>query len=353
MKRLAIIGLGAATRQIHLPAYSQLSGRVTLVGGCDTDVTARSLLQKESSVPVFDRPLEMIAATRPEIVAVCTPPAFHEEHSLMALEAGCHVFCEKPFTDNLAEADTVIQAADDARRFVVINNQFPLMRIYQAAKAMIGTAEFGRLLFIQAFQTVRPTAITEAGWRGEMARRVCFEFGVHVFELVRFFFDREPARVFAHMPRIRPQSKSDDLSVISLEFDDGRAASIILNRIGKGPDRYLELTLDGEEASIHTSIGGVASIELGLNTRARKPFAKVRLAKGGLATWQKGNQSRIIAREGINPFAAATAVHLGALIDAVESGKEPAGSARDNRKTLALALAAYESAEKSRWVDVV
>jgi predicted dehydrogenase len=294
----------------------------------------------------------MIAATKPEIVAVCTPPHFHEEHSLIALEAGCHVFCEKPFTDNLAEADKVIRAAEDARRFVVINNQFPSMRIYQAAKRMIGTADFGRLLFIQGLQTVRPTTVTEAGWRGELSRRVCFEFGVHVFELIRFFFEREPARVFAHMPRIRPQSKSDDLSIISLEFDDGRAASVILNRIGKGPDRYLELTLDGEEASIHTSIGGVASLELGLNPRARRPFTKLRIAKGGIATWQKGNESRVIAREGINPFAAATAVHLGALIDAVESGKEPAGSARDNRKTLALALAAYESAESGRWVDL-
>src|SRR6516165_98080 len=149
MKRLAVIGLGAATRHIHLPAYSRLSTRLTLVGGCDTDLAARSMLQKRSSVPVFDRPLEMIAATKPEIVAVCTPPHFHEEHSLIALEAGCHVFCEKPFTDNLAEADKVIRAAEDARRFVVINNQFPSMRIYQAAKRMIGTADFGRLLFIQ------------------------------------------------------------------------------------------------------------------------------------------------------------------------------------------------------------
>ena len=185
-----------------------------------------------------------------------------------------------------------------------------------------------------------------------MSRRVCFEFGVHVFELVRFFFGCEPVRIFAHMPRIKAGSKSDDLSVISMEFEDGRAASIILNRVSKGPDRYLELTLDGEEASIHTSIGGSASIEFGMNTRLRRPFAKLRLAKGGLATWQRGNESRIIAREGLNPFAAATAVHLGALIDALETGKEPTGSARDNRKTLALALAAYESAEKGCWVDI-
>jgi predicted dehydrogenase len=268
----------------------------------------------------------------------------------MALEAGCHVFCEKPFTDNLAEADTVIQAADDARRFVVINNQFPLMRIYQAAKAMIGTAEFGRLLFIQAFQTVRPTAITEAGWRGEMARRVCLNSAC-MYSNWCGSSSTVSRPGFSPMPRIRPQSKSDDLSVISLEFDDGRAASILstvserVGQVSRADSRWRR---------------GVYSYEYRRSCKHRawsehaspQAFYKVRLAKGGLATWQQGNQSRIIAREGINPFAAATAVHLGALIDAVESGKEPAGSARDNRKTLALALAAYESAEKSRWVDV-
>src|SRR5260370_27835353 len=47
---------------------------------------------------------------------------------------------------------------------------------------IIGSSEFGRLLFLQAWQSFRPTDHTEAGWRGELKRRLCFEFGIYVFQ---------------------------------------------------------------------------------------------------------------------------------------------------------------------------
>lgn len=38
----------------------------------------------------------MLLAVNPDVVSVCSPNRFHYEHTLMALEAGCHVMCEKP-----------------------------------------------------------------------------------------------------------------------------------------------------------------------------------------------------------------------------------------------------------------
>jgi hypothetical protein len=66
--------------------------------------------------------------------------------------------------------------------------------------------------------------------------------------------------------------------------------------------------------------------------------------KGGKAVWRDGNRSRILAKDGINPFAHATAVHFENFIDALAQNKTPAGAARDHRKTLALVFAAYDSA---------
>ena len=126
---------------------------------------------------------------------------------------------------------------------------------------MIGSPEFGRLLFLQAWQTFHPTHDTETGWRGELQQRLCFEFGVHVFELARYFFESEPIMISAQMPQPEFNKHCDTLNLISLEFADGRAASIILNRLSKGPERYLDMRLDGELASIHTSIGGSIGIK--------------------------------------------------------------------------------------------
>jgi predicted dehydrogenase len=353
MIHVAMIGLGAVTRNIHLPALAQLKDRVKVVGGCDIDDAARRMAGEKWPIPqLFDNPEEMIEKTKPDIVAICTPPFLHHEQTLMALDYGCHVFCEKPLADNLFQADEIIEASEKAERLVVVNNQFPYMKIHQAAKQLINSPEFGRLLFLHAWQTFRTTDATEASWRGELQRRVCFEFGIHVFELIRFFFEDNPVKVFAHMPRPNSDVHFDAINMISVEFSDGRAASILLDRLSMGPDRYLDMRLDGEFASIHTSIGGEVRFAAGLHTRHKRPFVDLSFVKGGKAVLQNAERSRTIAKDGINPFASATAVHFRGLLDALEKGEIPRGTARDNRNTLALVFAAYDSAQFGRAIEM-
>ena len=352
MIRLAIVGLGAVTRNIHLPAYKRLGSKISIVGACDVQKDAKAIFAKlRPSVPVFSDINQMLESTKPDMVSICSPPAFHLPHCLAALESGCHVFCEKPMAETLTEADEIITAAEAAGRQVVVNSQFPYMKIHTAAKACFGRPDFGRLLFLHASQTFRPTPATEANWRAEIERRLGFEFGVHVFELIRFFFEEDPIRMIAHMPNPTHQ-KSDVLNIVSLEFSGGRAASILLDRLCKGPERYLDLRLDGEFATIQTAIGGELGIQAGLHTRERRPYFTIKLVKGGKAVLQNGNRSRTLAKEGLNPFAQATAVHLGNFIDALARNRTPVGTARDHRKTLALVFAAYDAAAAGCSVEL-
>ncbi|MEO6655360.1 MAG: Gfo/Idh/MocA family oxidoreductase [Pyrinomonadaceae bacterium] len=347
--RVAIIGLGEVTRNIHLPAYKALAGRIKIVAGCDTDPAALQIARERFGVSeVFDHPLKMIETFKPDIVSICTPPAYHIEQSLMALDNGCHVFCEKPLAESLFDADKLINAAVEANRNVVVNNQFPYMNIHRAAKKMIGTPEFGRLLFLQASQVFHPDEVTEADWRGQLKRRVCFEFGIHVFSLARFFFEEEPIAISAQMPNPLSKFHSDALNLITLEFQDGRAASIILNRLSNAPERYLDMRLDGEHASVQTSIGGEVRFEAGIHTRHKRPFIGLNFVKGGKAVLQNGIKTKIIAKDGINPFASSTAYHFSNFVDAINSGEIPPGTIADNRKTLALVFAAYDAADAKR-----
>ena len=353
MIRLAMIGLGAAARNIHLPAYSLLRDRVQVVAASDPDSAARAMAREKWGVSdVHEDARAMLEKTKLDVVSVCTPPVMHRDHSLLALEAGCHVFCEKPLADNLQQADEMIRAAAKASRLLVVNNQFPSMNIHQAAKRRIGSPEFGRLLYLHAWETMTPTEFTESGWRGQLDRRLCFEFGIHVFDLIRFFFDAMPVRLLAHMPRPQASVRADLVNVISVEFADGRAASMVLDRLSKGPERYLDLRLDGEQATIHTSLGGRLQFAAGMHTRERRPFVEFDYALGGRAVLQTGNRSRVIARDGLNPFATATARHLGAFLGALQTGKEPFAQAKDNRNTLALVMAAYDSASSGRAVEL-
>lgn len=344
--RVAIIGLGAAAQNIHLPAYAMIKDKITIVGGCDLNEEARDIACRKWGVKdVFSDPDEMIKKTRPDIVSIITQPAQHFENCKMVLERGCHVFCEKPFMDDLVQVDKIIELSDKANRHVVVNNEFRYMQIHSKAKELIGSSRFGELRYFHAWQTFNPTAHTEAGWRGQLEKRVCFEFGNHVFDLIRFFFDMCPTRVFAHMPRPKPDMKADLLNIITVEFSDGRAASFVLDRLCKGVEKYLDIYLDGDNATIHTSIGGEFQLAMGLHTRNRKPFFDFSLVKGGKAELQVGDSSEIIAKDPINPFKAATSLVLSEFVDALNNGTTPPCNAKESRETLALIMAAYESAQ--------
>lgn len=154
----------------------------------------------------------------------------------------------------------------------------------------------------------------------------------------------------AHMPNPKPEMNSDSINIISVEFADGRAASVILNRLSKGPERYLDMRLDGELASIHTSIGGQVGFEAGIHTREKRPFFDFNLVQGGKAVLQNGNRSKVFAKDPINPFASATAHHFGNFIDAIQHDSTPPCTAKENRKTLALVFAAYDAAKTGKSI---
>ena len=217
--RVAVIGLGAAARNIHLPAYLKLN-KLKVVGGCDTDYNKRiDFKKKYNFMDIFDNSQEMIEKTKPDIVSICTPPPLHYDQCIMSLNYGCHVFCEKPLADNLNQVDKIILLSDKKKRFVIVNSEFPYMNIFESTKNVIGTPDFGRLLFLQAWQLFKPTEYTEAGWRGNMKGRISLDFGVHVFDLIRFFFEENPLKIYAHMPYPYGDN-SEVLNIISLEFSD-------------------------------------------------------------------------------------------------------------------------------------
>src|SRR3970282_2167960 len=118
--------------------------------------------------------------------------------------------------ENLDQVDKIIEMEDHAKRHVVVNNEFRYMQIHSKAKELIGKAEFGELRYLHAWQTFIPTDHTEAGWRNQLEKRVCFEFGSHVFDLIRFFFGKTPTKIFAHMPRPVPGIKTDLINVVSV-----------------------------------------------------------------------------------------------------------------------------------------
>ncbi len=342
---IALIGLGAAARSIHIPACAGLAN-VKIVAGCDPVAPVAGL-----PFPVYDSLERMLAAHRVDLAIVATPTAHHFPLVLDLIERGVHVLCEKPFTETLDQAIELVRLADARSVRVVVNNEFRFMACHRAARRMIGDPRFGHLLFVEVTQTFHATETTEQGWRGRDPERTCKEFGTHVFDLCRYFFDAEPVVLRARMPRAAPNAP-DMLNLIDLGFPDGRWARITLDRLTRGRHRYLDVRLDGTEGTVETSLGGCAEVALGINAPTRRPFLHADFAMGGRAVLYQGERRLWLARDSSAPFADATRMLLQDFIAALNQGTPPACNGSDNLRTFALMRAAYESAAANRDVDL-
>lgn len=113
MIRTAIIGCGKIA-DAHAWAISRLPG-VEIVGACDIEsLMARQFAERFGVKSYFQSITEMLETIRPDVVHITTPPHSQYEIGKQCLEAGRHVFIEKPFTLNYQQASELIGIAEAA-----------------------------------------------------------------------------------------------------------------------------------------------------------------------------------------------------------------------------------------------
>jgi predicted dehydrogenase len=113
--RVVVVGCGAIAYE-HL-AFLGRSPLVELVGVCDTSPAAARYAQHTyGAAEGFVDVATMLATARPDVVHVLTPPHTHEPISVQALDAGCHVVCEKPAFPTAAVLDRILNIAEAAGR---------------------------------------------------------------------------------------------------------------------------------------------------------------------------------------------------------------------------------------------
>src|SRR5687767_9098166 len=108
--RVAVIGAGRRERA-HTEAVADLEALAALVAASAPHATP------------FADPLPALAATRPDVVFVTSPPAFHREQAIAALEAGAHVVLEKPIALTVEDAEAIGAAAARTGRLVHVCHQ--------------------------------------------------------------------------------------------------------------------------------------------------------------------------------------------------------------------------------------
>jgi predicted dehydrogenase len=152
---------------------------IDVVAVADPDPAGRSRVQQQVHAHRgYADFREMLETERPDLVSVA--PRWSEQHHAMvsaALAVGAHVYCEKPFTRTLAEADDLLARAARTGRRIAVAHQGRLSLATLQLQAQFAAGAFGELLEIRV--------------HGKQDRRAGGEdllvLGTHQFDLVRFF----------------------------------------------------------------------------------------------------------------------------------------------------------------------
>jgi len=133
--RVGVVGAGLVAQAEHLPHLSALRDRFVLAGIAEPSRTVREALGARYGVTRLHADYrELLDAGGLDAVVVCSPAGTHAEVVLAALDAGLHVFVEKPMCITLADCDAIIAARDRAGKVVQVGT---MKRFDPAVEAML------------------------------------------------------------------------------------------------------------------------------------------------------------------------------------------------------------------------
>lgn len=114
MIKVGIIGCGKMADQ-HAVQIRRIAG-AEILAVCDREpLMAQDMSERFKIGKYFTNVQEMLQAVKLDVVHITTPPQSHFDLGKMCLEAGCHAYIEKPFTLNAAEAEDLIELANQKK----------------------------------------------------------------------------------------------------------------------------------------------------------------------------------------------------------------------------------------------
>lgn len=146
--RIGFVGTGWIGR--HRMEAMIATGAIEAAWICEPDAecAAQALAAAPGArlVPSF----EALLAERPDGVVIATPSALHAAQSIRALEAGAHVFCQKPLGRDCGEVDAVLAAAGRAGRSISVDFSYRHTAAFRAVQELVEQGALGRIYAVEA-----------------------------------------------------------------------------------------------------------------------------------------------------------------------------------------------------------
>lgn len=206
----------------HARAYHKLED-FNIVGLVSRGPESRERLSKElGGIPTFGDYEKALAETKPDAVCISTYPGTHAEYAIKALEAGAHVFVEKPLAETVADAEAVVNAANKAGKKVVVGY---ILRHHPGWKAFIKHAQtLGKPLVMRMNLNQQSTGSEWNVHKSIMdAMSPIVDCGVHYVDVMCQMTNATPISVHAIGARLSDEIDPGmyNYGQLQVRFDDG------------------------------------------------------------------------------------------------------------------------------------
>jgi predicted dehydrogenase len=196
---------------------------------------------------------EMLEDPAIDVVDLCLPPNLHVSTAVKALQAGKHVFVEKPMALTTAECKKMVDAATKSGRQLFVGHVLPFLPEYAYARKIIASGKYGRAIGGTFKRVISDPLWLPGFYDPKQAGGPLVDLHVHDAHFIRMVFGMPTAVASEGRTRDDVVEYCNSL----FYFDDKRlavaATSGVLNQQGRGFTHGFEIHL--EKATLHFEIG--------------------------------------------------------------------------------------------------
>ena len=217
-KRVLVVGLGNMGMS-HALAYTRIDG-FEVVGVCARRVQSMELPEALSAAERFSDFDTALSALKPDVVSVNTLPDTHGQFAMKAMEAGAHVFVEKPLAESVEMAADVVKTAHRTGRKLVVGY---ILRVHPSWVKFIEIAR--KLGTPLVFRMNLNQQSNDETW--DWHKRLLDSFppivdcGVHYVDVMCQMTKAKPVNVHAIGARLTDEVAQQNYGMLQVSFDDG------------------------------------------------------------------------------------------------------------------------------------
>lgn len=152
-----------------------------------------------------------------DAIAIATPVWTHYPLAKACLEAGKHVFVEKPLTRSSAECEELIELAEKKGLVLMVGHTFEYTAAVNMIKDIVNSGELGDIMYVNS------TRVNLGLFQQDI--NVIWDLAPHDISIITYVLDREPVTVNAQGSSHFKEG-IEDVAMTTLNFDDGLVAFI-------------------------------------------------------------------------------------------------------------------------------